>query len=45
MKIVLKDTHKKFGYPYKKYIDIQATEERNNGEPQYRTASKKWGNK
>ena len=34
--------HKKFGYPYKKYIDIQATEERNNGEPQYRTASKKW---
>ena len=34
--------HKKFGYPYKKYIDIQATEEVNNGEPQYRTASKKW---
>jgi hypothetical protein len=34
--------HKKFGYPYKKYIDIQATEEVDNGKPQYRTASKKW---
>jgi hypothetical protein len=34
--------HKKFGYPYKKYIDIQATEEVDNGQPQYRTASKKW---
>jgi hypothetical protein len=34
--------HKKFGYPYKKYIDVWATEEVNNGEPQYRTASKKW---
>ena len=34
--------HKKFGYPYKKYIDIQATEEVDNGKPQYRTASRKW---
>ena len=34
--------HKKFGYPYKKYIDVWATEEVNNGQPQYRTASKKW---
>ena len=34
--------HKKFGYPYKKYIDVWATEEVNNGKPQYRTASKKW---
>ena len=34
--------HKKFGYPYKKYVDIQATEEVNNGKNQYRTASVKW---
>ena len=34
--------HKKFGYPYKVYVDVEATEERNNGKPQYRTASKKW---
>ena len=34
--------HKKFGYPYKIYVDVEATEERNNGKPQYRTASKKW---
>jgi len=34
--------HKKFGYPYKKYVDINATEEINNGKPQYRTASIKW---
>ena len=34
--------HKKYGYPYKKYIDIQATEEVDNGKPQYRTASRKW---
>ena len=34
--------HKKFGYPYKKYVDINATEEINNGKPQYRTASVKW---
>ena len=34
--------HKKFGYPYKKYVDLNATEEVNNGKPQYRTASVKW---
>ena len=34
--------HKKFGYPYKVYVDVEATEEVNNGKPQYRTASKKW---
>jgi hypothetical protein len=34
--------HKKFGYPYKIYVDVQATEERNNGKPQYRCASEKW---
>ena len=34
--------HKKFGYPYKKYIDVNATEEVDNGKPQYRTASKSW---
>ena len=34
--------HKKFGYPYKKYVDIQATEEVNNGKNQIRTASVKW---
>ena len=34
--------HKKFGYPYKKYIDVNATEEVDNGKPQYRTASRKW---
>jgi len=34
--------HKKFGYPYKKYVDINATEEIDNGKPQYRTASVKW---
>ena len=34
--------HKKFGYPYKVYVDVQATEERNNGKPQYRCASEKW---
>ena len=34
--------HKKFGYPYKKYIDVWATEEVNNGQPQYRTESKSW---
>ena len=46
MIIVLREhRHKKFGYPYKKYIDVWATEEVNNGQPQYRTASKKVGNK
>ena len=39
---VIEGVHKKFGYPYKKYIDVQATEEVDNGKPQYRTASKKW---
>ena len=34
--------HKKHGYPYKVYIDVQATEERDNGQPQYRTATKVW---
>jgi hypothetical protein len=34
--------HKKYGYPYKKYVDVNATEEVNNGKPQYRTASRKW---
>ena len=34
--------HKKFGYPYKRYVDIQATEEKDNGKNQYRTASVKW---
>ena len=34
--------HKKFGYPYKKDIDIHATAEVNHGKPQYRTASKSW---
>ena len=32
--------HKKFGYPYKKYIDVWATEK--FGTPQYRTATHKW---
>ena len=34
--------HKKFGYPYKVYVDVDATKERDNGKNQYRTASKKW---
>ena len=34
--------HKKFGYPYKVYVDVWATEERNNGKNQYRTASHQW---
>ena len=29
--------HKIHGYPYKKYVDVNATEEVNNGQPQYRT--------
>ena len=32
--------HKKFGYPYKVYVDVWATEE--SGQPQYRTATHKW---
>ena len=35
-------THKKHGYPYKIYVDVNATEERNNGKNQYRCASKEW---
>ena len=35
-------THKKHGYPYKVYVDIQATEEKDNGQNQYRCASKEW---
>ena len=27
---------------HKKYVDVNATEEVDNGKPQYRTASKKW---
>ena len=34
--------HKTKGYPYKIYVDVDATEERNNGKNQYRCASKKW---
>ena len=34
--------HKKHGYPYKIYVDVDATEERNNGKNQYRCASKSW---
>ena len=34
--------HKKFGYPYKVYVDIQATKEIDNGKNQYRCASKRW---
>ena len=29
---VMKGVHKKFGYPYKVYVDIQATEEKDNGQ-------------
>ena len=35
-------THKKHGYPYKVYVDVQATEEKDNGKNQYRCASKEW---
>jgi hypothetical protein len=34
--------HKKHGYAYKRYLDLTATEEIDNGKPQYRTASVKW---
>ena len=34
--------HKKKGHPYKIYVDIQATEEKDNGKNQYRCASKSW---
>ena len=34
--------HKKHGYAYKKYVDLDAMEEIDNGKTQYRTASVKW---
>ena len=34
--------HKKHGYPYKIYVDVDATEEKNNGKTQYRCASHSW---
>ena len=37
--------HKKFGYPYFRYVDVNATEEfglDEKGNPQYRVASKQW---
>ena len=34
--------HKKFGYPYYRYVDVNATEEIDNGKNQYRCASVKW---
>ena len=34
--------HKKHGYPYKIYVDVDATEEKNNGKNQYRCASRSW---
>ena len=30
------------GHPYKIYVDVDATEEKNNGKNQYRCASYKW---
>jgi hypothetical protein len=34
--------HKIHGYPYKIYVDVDATKEKDNGKNQYRCASKKW---
>jgi len=34
--------HKIKGHPYKIYVDVDATEEKNNGKNQYRCASYKW---
>ena len=34
--------HKKHGYAYKRYVDLDAMEEIDNGKTQYRTASVKW---
>ena len=34
--------HKKHGYAYKKYVDLDAMEEIDNGKTQYRCASVKW---
>ena len=42
MKIVLRVDIKNLAIHTKRYIDVWATEEVNNGQPQYRTASRKW---
>jgi hypothetical protein len=37
--------HKKYGYPYYRYVDLDMTEELGydkDGNPQYRQASKSW---
>ena len=34
--------HKIHGHPYKIYVDVDATEEKNNGKNQYRCASHSW---
>ena len=34
--------HKIHGHPYKIYVDVNATEEKNNGKNQYRCASHNW---
>ena len=37
--------HKKYGYPYYRYVDLDMTEELGydkDGNPQYRQASKEW---
>ena len=34
--------HKKHGYAYKRYVDLDAMEEIDNGKTQYRTACVKW---
>ena len=34
--------HKKYGYAYKRYVDLDAMAEIDNGKTQYRTASVKW---
>ena len=34
--------HKIYGHPYKIYVDVDATEEKNNGKNQYRCASHNW---
>ena len=39
----VKHKHKKFGYPYFKYVDVgQLNSEIKNGKPQYSHASKSW---
>ena len=42
MKIAMKDTIKNLVIHTKNILMYWATEEVNNGQPQYRTASKKW---